>query len=165
MSDEAEIASLTDRFAQLGAPDPRSWAESQVLEGLPQLARFLFLRQAWRQVIAEDDSAWISAEIEAAENEPEAPFAGVGHVLRRLKSLGASDEDLSELARGMQANLLLALCQLLDDPGLDEEPAAQDVGWALCQITDEGAVPIGGLHESVLETDPTGREMRPRRPS
>ncbi len=38
------------------------------------------------------------------------------------------------------------------------------VAWALAQVDDAGNVlgGIGGLHESVLETDPTGREMRPR---
>jgi hypothetical protein len=38
------------------------------------------------------------------------------------------------------------------------------MAWALVQIGDDGDVlgNIGGLHESVLETDPTGREMRPR---
>jgi hypothetical protein len=38
------------------------------------------------------------------------------------------------------------------------------VDWGLFLIEESG-VPgarIAGLHESVLETDPTGREMRPR---
>jgi hypothetical protein len=39
-----------------------------------------------------------------------------------------------------------------------------DILWVLAQVDEDGDLigPIGGLHESVLETDPTGREMRPR---
>jgi hypothetical protein len=38
------------------------------------------------------------------------------------------------------------------------------VGWALFEVDDNGRPlrEIGMLQESVLETDPTGREMRPR---
>lgn len=162
MRKTAKIEALAQRFAALGAPDPRSWAESEINEGIPQLASYLFLRQAWRQVVPEDDPAWIAAEIEGAENERDAPFAGAGHALARLRALGVSDADLTDLVRGMQAQLLSGLVYLLDDPSLQDEPAAEAVTWALCQITGEGAVVMDGLHESVLATDPTGREMRPR---
>jgi hypothetical protein len=162
MPGKSELEVLTERFTALGASDPRSWAESQLSEGIPQLARFLFLRQAWRQIVPENDSSWISAEIESAQNEPDAPFAGAGHALAKLRGLGASDSDLTDLVRGMQAQLLSGFAYLLDDPALEEEPFAEGVSWALCQLTDEGALMMDGLHESVLELDPTGREMRPR---
>jgi hypothetical protein len=57
---------------------------------------------------------------------------------------------------------LFGLCQLLEDPG-EVEPEAADVAWSLFQVNDEGTplAAINGLHESVLETDPTGREMKP----
>jgi len=48
-----------------------------------------------------------------------------------------------------------------DFSGLDE---LRDVSWALFQTDADGrptGPAIGGLHESVLELDPTGREMRP----
>jgi hypothetical protein len=41
-----ELQELTELFARLGAPRPESWARSQLEEGIPQLARFVFLRQA-----------------------------------------------------------------------------------------------------------------------
>jgi hypothetical protein len=87
----------------------------------------------------------------------------VGLALERLKGAGASDRDLTDLVRGKQAELLFSLCYLLEDPGIDE-PEGQDVLWSLLQITEEGEIvgPMSGLHESVLETGPTGREMPPR---
>jgi hypothetical protein len=61
VTDEQRIADLTEVFTRLGAPDPAGWARSEVEEGIPRLARYLFLRQAWQQVVAEDDTSWIDA--------------------------------------------------------------------------------------------------------
>jgi len=160
------LPALTRLFAKLGAPDPEAWAESQLTEGIPQLARFLFLRQAWRQILTDGDTSWIDLWITASRQGPDDPYAGVGAALSRLRAAGASDHDLTELVRGLQADLLFALCCQLEDPG-ELEPEVQHVLWALVQIDEHGEIlgQLGGLHESVLETDPTGREMRPGGPS
>jgi len=42
---------LTEIFRIAGAPDPEGWAESEASEDIPQLARYLFLRAAWRGVV------------------------------------------------------------------------------------------------------------------
>lgn len=163
MSVPEDIRELARLFEELGARDPEGWARSQVEEGMNQLARYVFLRQAWRSVVAEDDPAWIDAAIARAENQPVEPYSGVGHALARLRAKGATDEELTDLVRGMQAQLLFSFCYLLEDPGR-LEASVSDLAWALVQVDDEGRIldTIGGLHESVLETDPTGREMRPR---
>ncbi len=162
--EELALRALTQLFAELGAPHPEAWARSQLAEGIPQLARFLFLRQAWASVLAEDGALWIDATIGASADEPDAPFAGVGAALARLRAAGARDEDITDVARGMQAAALFAFCRLLEAPG-PIEPEVEQVRWALVQVGPDGQVlgRIPALHESVLETDPTGREMRPRR--
>jgi len=154
---------LTEIFRKLGAEDPEDWARSQIKEGIPQLARFLFLRQAWRCVVPEDDPGWIDETISMAVRDPNEEYAGAGHALASLRKRGATDEELTDLVRGTQAELLFQICCLLDDPG-DLAPGVANVNWALVQTDDEGNVlkTIGGLHESVIEMDPTGREMRPR---
>jgi hypothetical protein len=155
---------LTALFRKLGAPDPEGWAASQIEEGIPQLARFLFLRQAWRQIVVkEGDSGWIDNTIRQAQTRPDDPYAGAGHALAKLRALGASDEDLTDLVRATQAEALAGLCYLLADPG-ELEPEVADMAWALVQLDADGepTACIQSLHESVLETDPTGREMRPR---
>jgi hypothetical protein len=66
--------------------------------------------------------------------------------------------------------LLFGLCYLLDDPDYlrDDcetiEKEAGDIVWCLFQIDENGhpVAVVDGLHESVLETEPTGREMRPK---
>lgn len=161
-----ELKHLTDVFRSLGANDPELWASSQVDEGINQLGRFLFLRQAWRHVLGEDDYTWIDAEISFSGKSPEAPGSGTGKALERLLKTGCTRADITTVVRGMQFELLYAFCYLLDDPG-DLEEVVQDVSWALFQIDQDGnpTAPIDALHESVLELDPTGREMRPARQS
>jgi hypothetical protein len=160
------LEELTALFRKLGARDPQGWASSQVTEGINQLHRYLFLRQAWSLVVAAGNSAWIDAVIAADERQPDASYSGVGPALKRLLGAGASREDLTHLVRGMQAELLFGFCYLLEDPAIEEEDLAH-IGWALVETDSDYRPtdrPIFGLHESLWETDPTGPAMRPGTP-
>jgi hypothetical protein len=164
MNIPGDLGELTALFKKLGAREPASWARSQLEEGIPQLQRFLFLRQAWRGVVRESDTDWMQHYIQRAQRNPDRPYAGVGHALRRCLDRGASAQDINDIVRGMQAEFLFGLCYLLDDPMFTEKELS-DFGWGLFQVDRNGRPGpprIGSLHESVLETDPTGREMRPR---
>lgn len=149
---------LTDLFARLGARDPAQWARSQIEEGIPQLARFLFLRQAWKSVVPDDDSSWIDAQSRVASDQP---GGAIAPALRRALAQGIDPVDLTTMVRVMQWQTLAGLCYFLDDPGT-LEPVVKDVAWRLFQVNaqDRPIAVMGELHESVLETDPSGREMR-----
>jgi hypothetical protein len=62
----------------------------------------------------------------------------------------------------MQWRLLSAFCYLLDDPG-DLEDEVKDIAWRLFEVNKDGEpkAVIAGLHESVLDAESSGREMRP----
>jgi len=158
---ESELAAL---FSRLGAPDPESWARSQVLEGIPQLLRYLFLKAAWRNVASDDDTSWMRSEIDRANSRPEEPYAGLGLGLDQCLRQGVDPVVLNEMFRCAQATMIFGIGYLLDGAnfsGLDE---LRDVSWALFQTDADGrptGPAIGGLHESVLQLDPSGREMRP----
>src|SRR4051812_3562313 len=109
---ESEIERLTQLYRRLGARDPAKWARSQVLEGIPQLARFLFLRQAWRHVVS-TDASWIEARL--AQSAEPAADRGIGPALQALLARGATPSELTHLVRGMQTELLLGMCRLLED--------------------------------------------------
>ncbi|PTT93122.1 hypothetical protein DBR42_00630 [Pelomonas sp. HMWF004] len=164
MPSPRDFDELVKLFRLIGMRDPESWARSQATEGINQLHRALFLRQAWAAVVSDTDDSWMDIELGNAQEGAEHPFAGIGLALERLLSSGADRRDLNDLVRGMQARLLSRLCYLLEDPSADE-PELQTLGWCLVE-TDDDEEPtcksIGGLHESVLDMDPTGREMRPR---
>ncbi len=165
---QREIDRLKALFERLGARDPESWARSEVEEDIPQLATFLFLRAAWREVV-DAEGQWV-AQVTERRPEPDGPLGDVPAALRRLLAQGASSDDLTTLVRGLQYELLFGLCYLLADPnsGRDEAstglPALDEVGWGLFELDAEGAPQraMCGAHESVLGMDPTGREMRPR---
>ncbi|MSU59914.1 MAG: hypothetical protein EXS35_17395 [Pedosphaera sp.] len=166
MSKEQEIQELAAHFRALGAYDPDGWARSQVEEGIPQYARFVFLRQAWQSIIADGDAAWIDLHIGAAERQPRSPGASIGPALKRMLASGASREDIAEVVRVMQWSALEGMAYQLDDSGVVEYPSEKmpRVNWALFEV-DEAGQPLHSidcLHESVLDTDPTGREMRPK---
>jgi hypothetical protein len=154
---------LTELFRKLGATEPERWASSQVTEGINQLGRFLFLRQAWREVVDENDHSWIRAQIDRSSRQPDAPCAGIGPALERLLGKGVNPQDITDVVRVMQYELLFGLCYLLGDPGLVEEEV-REISWSLIQFNEDGEAvgEIASLHESLLGTDPTGREMRPR---
>lgn len=160
----SDITKLSALFERLGAHNPESWASSQIKESTPQLQRFLFLRQAWQNILDEGDIKWIERQILDTERHPTGPYASVGAALKRSLTKGVSPQDLTEIARGIQAQMLFQLCYLLDDPNI-REPEFQEFSWGLFEVdAEDNPIPprIGSLHESVLETDPTGREMRPR---
>jgi hypothetical protein len=151
-----DLTRLSELFAMLGAKEPESWASSQLLEGIPQLERYLFLRQAWRAVVTEADTTWVDNTIHGYRENPTAPYARLGRALESLRLKGATAEEISDIVRGKQAELLFGLCCLLEDPG-DLEDEVADVSWGLFRVDENGSPVehIGGLYESVLETDPT----------
>lgn len=93
-------------------------------------------RQAWRTIIGEEDALWIDANIARAEREPNEPFAGVGLALKKLRARGAGDDEIIDLVRGMQVELLFSLCYLLEDPG-ELGPEVAHISWILAQIDEE----------------------------
>jgi hypothetical protein len=166
MSKDLEIQQLTEHFAALGANEPESWARSQVEEGIPQYARMVFLRGAWQNVIPDGDTSWIDPRIKDAQRGPRDPGAGIGPALERMLAAGVSREDIAEVVRVMQWSVLAGIAYQLSDPEAVSYPNEEmpTVEWALFEVDEDGEPlhPIDGLHESVLDTDPSGREMRPR---
>jgi len=158
------LEELTELLRKLGASHPESWASSQLKEGIPQLHRYLWLRQAWKAIVADESYEWMNKEIKRARMRPEAPYSGVGLALERCLAQGIDKEDLNEIVRGKQIQLLFAICYLLDDPNLAEKELSE-LGWGLFVTDGSGNAKerIAGLQESVLATDPTGREARPKK--
>jgi hypothetical protein len=150
---------LSELFRKLGAEEPESWAHSQIAEGIPQLPRYLFLRQAWRKVVRPTDTSWMS---EMRPKDPNAPGGELGQAIDRILATGARADDLTTVVRVMQWHLLSRLSVLIEDPGVLEDEVS-DIWWQLFRVDENNnpIEPISGLIESVLETDPTGREMRP----
>ena len=96
---------------------------------------------------------------------PDEPGGELQPAIRRILAAGARLEDLTTVVRVMQWQLLAGFCELLEEPA-DFESEVSDLAWRLVLVDENGTQlePMGDLLESVLETDPTRREMRPARP-
>ena len=116
MTQEKEIARLAKLLRILGVEEPEDCARSEVIEDIPQLTYYLFLRQAWARVVPDGDISWIDRHIEESRRLPDAPCSGIGPALERLQAAGADSTDITEVVRVMQYELLFALCYLLEDP-------------------------------------------------
>lgn len=110
------------------------------------------------------DQTWIDGSIEWYKGNPTAPYSGIGAALIECEQKGASRQALTDLARGIQAELLFDFCFLLEDARI-EEPGWEDFQWGPFEVNEDGnpiGEGIGSLHESVLGADPTRCEIRPR---
>jgi hypothetical protein len=141
------LQDLTEAFRTLGAPDPEAWAKSQIEEGIPQLHRYAFLKQAWDAVLQPDNTHWL-ANLQRSKGL-------AAEALGRLAEAGCSEGDLTQVVRAMQADLLFSVCHLLDCPD-PEEAGDSAIGWSLFACDNDGmpGQQICSLQESVFETDP-----------
>ncbi|WP_433652063.1 hypothetical protein ACQP2C_06200 [Micromonospora zamorensis] len=137
--------SLAERFKELGALDPESWARSEISENIPQLARFMVLRALLREAISPWMDATALGDVAAAQ---------------RLIDAGADPHDVLLVARAGAYEAVAAAVLVLDGGG-DPKAGEDDPGWHLVE-TDGECNPtgreIGGLHESLPESDLFGDE-------
>jgi hypothetical protein len=158
-----DLESLTEVFRAYGADDPGSWAQSQIEEGIPQLALFSFVKSLWAGVVAEDDTSWIDEEIRWSTERPDSPCAPAGIAITEMLARGVSRDTIIDLVRVAQYEVLHHACVIIDGARIEDVPTHN---WLLFQ-TDDDENPtegLSGVHEILLGLDPTGREMR-RRPS
>ena len=154
-----ELEELTEMFEQLGAPDPKAWAESQIREGIPQLARFMVIRALWDCVAPSDSTAWIDYEL---KNEAGCPHA---KAMQEMIDAGVSREAIATLARFKGAEAIREACYLLEDytsvsQNIDPQTGEERIRWSLRELDEDGKpkpYPIDGLHESFWNVDPAAK--------
>ena len=83
------IEKLTALFRKLGAPDPEGWARSQLDEGIDQLARYVFLREAWKRVVPPETANWIDEQrgLAVKRDRHSAATNVRGHSVRMIRHL------------------------------------------------------------------------------
>ncbi|MEV7422585.1 hypothetical protein [Streptomyces sp. NPDC091212] len=144
-------------------------------DGWSAQARRSFLTAVWNMVVDEDARidgypSWIESWLRGHGQE-NVPGSASAAALQRILACGVDPDDLTDVVRQMQHDLVYNVCQLIDDPGLlgiglDEDRSEwTDVRWELAAVrTARPAVraPIDGLHSSLDEFDPSGRGGEPR---
>ncbi len=153
------------RLQALGALDAESWIQSEIQQNIPQTARFLFLRTLWQNIDTwtQDSVGCVERTIAYTDAHPDTSFADAGRAMKRMLALGVSASDIAKVARSAAFDATFGVLTTLDGEtggeDLDDIPC-----WALLEVTPEGELTqreVGGLHESFLSLDPSGREGRP----
>jgi len=148
-----ELDRLTALFRALGADgDALDWAESEAEEGLPQLARYRFLRTVWQDVDAwgTDAHRWVAAY--------RSDGVAAGAVDRALAA-GLTPEDLGDLAREVARETAFGVLYALADPADGSLPAEieeQLPSWRLAELDPDGEPT--GRHLDALHQDFAGLE-------
>jgi hypothetical protein len=140
---------LRDSFSTLGAAQPERWARSEVSEGIAHLPRFLLLRRSWQLI-----ERWRAGEPEVARVAPE--------LGARLEAAGISLGEVARLLAFVAFEAVFGVLHAVDE-GYDPESSDELPGWRLVETgADERPTgrDVGGLHESLLQTDPRGIEGR-----
>lgn len=138
---EQDFARLVTALQVMRCPDPESWAQSEIDENIPQVARYRFLHQLWPRLI----DGWPNG----LNNIPAA---------RRALADGANEQDLALLVRAVAYETVFGMLYHLDDDSLD---AAGLPHWALMELDESGKLtgrPVQALYEDLLALDPSGRD-------
>lgn len=135
-------------MAELGAPDPGSWASSEITEGIAQQARYLVLRRIWAIAI----TPWRDQQTLLLYPS-----------LARLLDNGTDPGLLAKAIRQVVLEAAGSVICVIDE-GFDHTAPGDAPGWALMETHNDGSAmaltgrDVGGLHESLLQTDPQHTE-------
>lgn len=142
---------MVDLFRSLGASNPEAWAHSEATEPIAQLARFCFLRRVWQDAI----EPW-------RDRDTFYPIPGLSDRVDGLIASGCDPEALSSLAATIAYHVSFAILMAIDD-GTDPDEALPLPGWRLVETDQNGQYTgrtLNLLHESLIETDPSGQQAR-----
>ena len=161
MAKSTELRQLTEVFKQAGAQNPELWAASQLDEGINQLGRFSFLKAISSTILKEDETGWVDSQLSNGFPNSDIPGSQIVAALKEMVEKSVSKEAIIDLIRVIQWETLAHVCATIDGIYELETPISK---WGLFQLDDDynPSEQISGLNESLLEFDPSGKEMRPR---
>ena len=164
---EAEKQTLTRILRRLGATNAESLAQSQLREGIDQLAIFVFLKQAWEHIIdAEHPDEWIDTALAIGAESRDEYWKPQADAIKSVLGRGVSRSELGKFIQCVQYGTLNAMCFLLDGNGFASPlnvAADEDwprINWQLHQTDDEGKVlrRLAFLHEFSDGETPDGKQ-------
>ncbi len=146
-------------FEKVGVARPEEWAACEVNEDLGNLPGMMFLRQAWDDIPMSNGVSWLETWMALARRHPDEAHIVAGY--ERLLALGASQQDLVNICRGVMSQFLHRIAYLLDDPSIDDDELSELVHWGLYEESEDGEPTrrLGCIHELVFSLDPENQEV------
>jgi hypothetical protein len=162
MSNPLSQEALASAFAELGVPDPESWAKFELSNETPHLARMSVLRSLWNCVSVDDDGTQLKQQIEQPLRTTR-DYPTTRHLLAHCVDRGVTPAVLAQLVRSVEIDLLQRVTYELD--GGEIAPSVPEIEWAIFQIGEDGQ-PFGPALENLpaafIMLDPADREGGPR---
>ncbi len=173
----ADTSRLAAALVALGYDEHVARREARGPDARRTAVRGAVLRLLWKLVIDEDarvggEPRWIESWMRWPRSQDE-PLDGVAAAIERVLASGADPDDLTDIVRAMQYDVVWNFCDLLDGEGVAElrerVPGLPEMSWRLYAVDedDDGEAaplwPIESLHESIGSFDPAGREGEPRK--
>lgn len=151
-------------FESLGVSNPDWWVQEEHKKKASLMPSILFLREAWSHVVSNTDSSWIDLAIAESKAHFGEPCTGIGPALQRIRKQGVDPQDITDVARIKQFELLYALCEQLEGIQEWEDEDREPIAWGLFVLNDEGnpATRVTDLIRLILAMDPSGLGMQPR---
>ncbi|HCN44003.1 MAG TPA: hypothetical protein DIS95_16625 [Proteus vulgaris] len=132
---------LCEQLKTAGATNPKSWANSELQENIPQFARFLVLKGLTK----------IYRDVEGNINEMDIYSDEATEVYQKVASQ-FDEKALKELLHFYGKSMISKVINMLDEGYLYD--VNDNVGWSLMELNDKGTTTdrlIQGLHEDFLE--------------
>lgn len=140
-----DFANLCQQLNDAGAKNPKSWANSELQENIPQFARFLMLRGLTD--IYQD----VDCNLGEMDNYSSSALA----TYEKLTSV-FDEKELKKFLHIYGRALIGNVIDLLDEGYLYD--VTEKVGWGLMELDENGTTTdrlIQGLHEDYLEFEET----------
>ncbi|MEQ4909099.1 hypothetical protein [Proteus vulgaris] len=139
--ENSRFMDLCEQLKTAGATNPKSWANSELQENIPQFARFLVLKGLTK----------IYRDVEGNINEMDIYSDEATEVYQKVASQ-FDEKALKELLHFYGKSMISKVINMLDEGYLYD--VNDNVGWSLIELNDKGTTTdrlIQGLHEDFLE--------------
>lgn len=139
--ENSRFKDLCEQLKAAGATNPKSWANSELQENIPQFARFLVLKGL--------TDIYLDVEGNLSEIESYSDEATEAH--QKLASQ-FDEQELKELLHFYGKSIIGKVIDMLDQGYLYD--VNDNVGWSLMELDNKGTTTdrlIQGLHEDFLE--------------
>lgn len=139
--ENSRFMDLCEQLKTAGATNPKSWANSELQENIPQFARFLVLKGLTK----------IYRDVEGNINEMDIYSDEATEVYQKVASQ-FDEKALKELLHFYGKSMISKVINMLDEGYLYD--VNDNVSWSLMELNDKGTTTdrlIQGLHEDFLE--------------
>ena len=148
----AQADRLLKKFNDLGPYEGANyWVLSEVMEKIPQFARYSVLRTVWRDCVDYwiNTNEWV-ADLSTMTPDPNYLFKDAAEVIPKMIRAGISLKDISELARMIGFLVATRVLEVIDDK-VDQEAANRPPRWKLMEVDSSGL--STGRHVAELSAD------------